>query len=161
MHAIRPAQSIDLDPLARLWHAGWREAHLRHVPEALARKRTLTSFRKRLDGFGDKLRVAGSPGRPIGFCTTGAGEVDQLFVAPAARGTGLARRLLADGEARLAAGGTTRAFLLCVIENTRAARFYAREGWTDMGVSTETLQTEDGPFRLDVLRFEKRLDARV
>ena len=157
MDPIRPATPPDLDPLARLWHDGWREAHLAHVPPELTAKRTLASFRARLDGFGDGLRVAGPAGAPLGFCAIRDDELDQLFVAPAARGSGLAARLLADGEARLAANGITRAHLLCVIENTRAAAFYARQGWQNMGVFREAVQTEDGPYRFDLIRFEKTL----
>lgn len=147
----------DFEPLARLWHDGWREAHLQHVPAELTAKRTLESFRHRLHGFGHGLRVAGPVGAPLGFCAIRDDELDQLFVAPQARGSGLAAGLLADGEKRLAAQGITRAHLLCVIENHRAARFYARHGWTNMGVSVEAVQTEDGPFRFELLRFEKNL----
>ena len=154
---IRSAQPADLDPLARLWHDGWMEAHLAHVPPALTAKRTLESFRNRLDGFGDCLRVAGDVGTPVGFCAIRDDELDQIFVAPDARGGGVAARLLADGEERLAANGIRRAHLLCVIENARAARFYERQGWTNMGVSVESVQTEDGPFAFKLLRFEKSL----
>lgn len=151
----RRAQSEDLDPLARLWHDGWREAHLAHVPAELTAKRTLQSFRARLNGFGDDVRVAGPLGAPTGFCAIRDDELDQLFVAPAARGSGLAATLLADGEARLAAKGIRRPHLLCVIQNHRAARFYERQGWENMGKAIEAVQTEDGPFRFELLRFEK------
>ncbi len=157
MHQPRPAQPPDLDPLARLWHDGWMEAHEAHVPAELTRKRTLESFRTRLDGFGDGLRVAGEVGRPLGFCAIREDELDQLFVAPDARGSGLAARLIADGEARLKANGIRRAHLLCVIENARAARFYERQGWIDTGISAEAVQTLDGPFTFEVIRFEKLL----
>lgn len=154
----RPALPADLDPLARLWHEGWREAHLAHVPAELTARRTLQSFRARLESFGDDLRTAGPEGAPLGFCAIRADELDQLFVAPEARGTGLAATLLADGEARLAARGVRRPHLLCVIRNTRAARFYERHGWKNMGISREAVATEDGPFAFDVLRFEKTLE---
>ncbi len=154
---LRPVTPNDLDPLARLWHDGWMEAHLAHVPAELTAKRTLQSFRDRLTGFGDDLRTAGPEGAPLGFCSIRDDELDQLFVDPSARGTGLAARLLSDGEARLKANGIARAHLLCVIQNLRAAKFYARQGWEDMGVHREAVQTQDGPFAFDVLRFEKSL----
>jgi GNAT superfamily N-acetyltransferase len=99
-------------------------------------------------------------GQPLGFCAIRDDELDQLFVSPEARGTGLAARLLADGEARLAARGVKRAHLLCVIENTHAAAFYARKGWENVGAAIEAVQTENGPFRFKLLRFEKSLDAK-
>lgn len=154
---LRSVNPDDIAPLAELWYDGWMEAHLAHVPEELTAKRTLESFRSRLIEFGNDLRTAGPIGTPLGFCAIREDELDQLFVAPAARGTGLARDLLSDGETRLKENGTERAHLLCVIENARAARFYARHGWEDMGVFHEAVQTEDGPFSFDVLRFEKTL----
>ena len=74
-----------------------------------------------------------------------------------ARGTGLAAALLVDGEKRLAENGVTHAHLLCLPENTRAARFYEKHGWDTGGPTMETLFTEDGPFALPLLRFEKTL----
>lgn len=154
---LRTTTPEDLEPLARLWHEGWMEAHLAHVPEELSKKRTLESFQNRLVKFGDDARVAGEIGEPLGFCAIREDELDQLFVSPDARGTGLAASLLTDGEARLKAKGVERAHLLCVIQNARAAHFYARQGWQDMGVSREAVQTEGAPFYFDVLRFEKDL----
>lgn len=157
MNKIRPAEPADLDPLAQLWLEGWTEAHAAHVPPELTAKRPLDSFRRRLEGYGDRLRTAGPVGAPLGMCVVTGDELDQIFVAHAARGTGLAAALLADGEARLAASGVTRAHLLCVIENTRAARFYEKYGWKNTGPSRESVFTDDGPFEFTVLRFEKTL----
>lgn len=127
------------------------------MPAELTTRRTLESFGNRLLGFGDGLRVVGPIGAPLGFCAIREDELDQLFVAPETRGSGLAAILLADGELCLAKQGTARAHLLCVIQNHRAVRFYERQGWTNMGVSVEAVQTEDGPFRFELLRFEKNL----
>lgn len=156
-HSIRQAEPSDFDPLTALWHSGWIEAHAAHVPPELTARRTEASFRRRLERFGTDLRVAGPVGQPLGFCAIREGQLDQLFVAPEARGLGLARTLLADGEARLVAKGIRRPSLLCVIENLRARRFYEREGWIDLGVQEEVLQTEEGPFPMRLIRFEKTL----
>ncbi|MEM7690802.1 MAG: GNAT family N-acetyltransferase, partial [Pseudomonadota bacterium] len=123
----------------------------------LSVQRTLESFLTRLTAFGDLARVAGPVGAPLGFCAVRDDELDQLFVGPDARGTGLARDLLADGEARMRSTGVKRAHLLCVIANARAAKFYARQGWTDMGVVTGTVAGADGGFSFPLLRFEKTL----
>ena len=155
---IRPASPADLDPLARLWQQGWNDAHAAFVPPDLLQYRTLNSFRARLDAYGDRLRTAGPPGTPLGLCAIKPDELDQLYVAPDAQGTGLAARLLADGETRLAAQGTTRAHLLCLKENARAARFYERQGWSNLGVREEALDTAEGPYPIKLFRFEKSLD---
>src|SRR5687768_14255831 len=45
---IRAARGADVDQLAQIWFDGWRDGHLAIVPAALARLRTLESFRDRL-----------------------------------------------------------------------------------------------------------------
>ena len=160
MSLIRPATRTDFDALARLWHAGWHEAHAAFVPTELTAKRSLESFRIRLDRYGDRLRVAGPDGAPIGMCVIHDDELDQLFVAPEARGSGLAADLLTDGEDRLRAQGIVEAHLYCVQQNQRAARFYERQGWVNRGVAPGSVETLDGPFTFDVLRFEKTLVGR-
>ncbi len=154
---IRSASPDDFEPLAHLWHAGWMDAHLAHVPPELTAIRTLQSFRARIESYGDRLRVAGPIGAPLGMCVVTNDELDQIFVAREARGTGLAQALLADGEARLAANGVRRAHLLCVIENTRAVHFYEAQGWENTGPTMGSVFTEDGPFTFKLLRFEKTL----
>ena len=156
-NAIRPAIPADLGPLAGLWHDGWHESHAAHVPDGLVRQRTLATFEARLGRYGDRLRTAGPVGAPLGFCVVTEDEIDQLFVAPEARGTGLAEALLADGEARLAASGIREAHLLCLPENRRAVSFYERMGWTDHGVSVRTVEIEAGGFPLPVSVFRKTL----
>lgn len=159
MTALRPAAKTELEPLARLWHAGWHEAHAAIVPPELTRTRRLSSFRDRLARMCDDLRVSGPVGAPLGFCAIRGDELYQLFVAPEARGGGMAGMLLADGEARLAARGVRRAVLLCAEGNDRAARFYERSGWENMGLRRESVDTERGPFAFDLLRFERTLRA--
>lgn len=153
----RAATRDELDALARLWHAGWTDAHLAIVPAELARRRTLEQFRARLAANLDEVRVIGEVGAPLGFCMLREEELYQLFVAAEARGSGVAARLLADGEQRLAARGIETAWLDCAIGNERAARFYARSGWTRTGTVVSQVPTTDGPFALEVWRYEKRV----
>ena len=86
-------------------------------------------------------------------------ELYQLFVAPEARGGGVAATLMDDGEARLAARGHVTAWLACAIGNERAARFYRKRGWIYVGPFVSRLETSAGPFDLKVWRYEKRLAA--
>lgn len=153
----RQVTNADIQPLAELWWAGWHEAHAVHVPNSLVSQRTLKSFRTRLQSMGDSLRTAGPVGAPDGFCAISNQELDQLYVAPSARGTGLAGRLLQDGETRLIKEGVKRAHLHCLPQNTTAARFYANHGWRETGLFRDIVHGDNGGFALDVIRFEKDL----
>jgi GNAT superfamily N-acetyltransferase len=58
-----------------------------------------------------------------------SGEVKRLWVAPAARGQGLARRLMASVEDHARAMGLARLRLDTNATLTEAVAFYTREGW--------------------------------
>jgi GNAT superfamily N-acetyltransferase len=74
------------------------------------------------------LLVAG-PG-PDGFVFVGSdGEIPAFYVAEGARGRGLGRALM-DGAKALRPGGLT---LWTFEANTGARRFYAREGFREVG----------------------------
>ncbi len=154
---LRPLAEADLAPAARLWHLGWRDAHLDLVPPALIRLRTPRSFRERLAAARDRCRVTGPEGAPTGFVRIEGNEVDQFYIPLTARGTGLAGSLMAATEAFMREAGTSRAWLACAIGNDRAARFYTRCGWANAGVRRFGTETGDGPFEIDVWRFEKDL----
>ncbi|MFO7921073.1 MAG: GNAT family N-acetyltransferase [Nioella sp.] len=158
MSDLRPATQDDVPALARLWHAGWHEAHAAYTPAALTRLRTVEDFARRLRDALPDIRMAGPALRPLGFCAIRDDELYQLFVADAARGTGLAGRLLADGETRLAARGVGLARLLVGIGNERAGRFYARHGWQETGSVETRVDSSAGPFCLTLRSFAKRLD---
>lgn len=157
---IREALPDEVPLLAQIWHQGWREAHANIVPEALARTRTLQSFHDRLSAALPDTRVIGPPGRPIGLCILKGEELYQLYVAAEARGAGAAAALIGDAEKRLAAIGVKTAWLACAIGNARAARFYEKSGWRRAGTVVENLETSDGPFALEVWRYERDLFAR-
>lgn len=154
---MREARRGDVDALAQLWHEGWQEAHAPILPAELARFRTLPSFRSRLEAGLHDVRVMGEAGDPLGFCMLKDDELYQLYVAPAARGSGVAVSLLSDGERRLAARGVSTAWLACAIGNDRAARFYEKNGWRRVGTRAYEIPTPEGIFPLEVWRFEKPL----
>ena len=156
MH-VRDAQAGEIDALARVWHDAWHEAHAKIVPRALTRVRTLQNFTMRLREALGRTRVAGAPERPDGFCIVKGDELDHLFIASHARGFGAAATLLADAEARLAAGGIELAWLACAIGNDRAARFYEKHGWRRAGVFVHHPQTPEGRLTMQAWRYEKRL----
>jgi putative acetyltransferase len=121
--------------LADLWVASWREAMpfidfaarrawlCRHVP-ALEAEGALT------------LCALDAPGHLaskhlLGFLVLdpAAGYIDQLAVAPCAKGKGVARRLLAEAR-QLSPKGLR---LDVNIDNPRAVRFYEREDFVTVG----------------------------
>lgn len=154
---IRAADESEIDFLAALWYDGWQDAHAQILPVELARHRTLESFRQRLQAALSDVRVVGTIGEPLGLCLIKDGELNQLYVTAKARGTGVAARLLADGEARIRRSGMKTAWLACAIGNERAARFYEKNGWHRAGNVVIPLETPDGPFPLEVWRYEKEL----
>lgn len=154
---VRSVGPAEVAHLAKLWHDGWQDAHARILPAALARARTLESFKDRLDVHLADVRAVGPMGSAEGFCIVKDDELYQLFVAAQSRGRGAAAALIGDAEARIAASGARSAWLACAIGNERAARFYERSGWNRVGTMESRLETPDGVFRLEVWRYEKSL----
>ena len=153
----RNAEDADVEAIARIWHAGWRDAHADILPEDLARHRTLERFRERARNLLADTRAVGPPGAPVAFFMLKDDELYQFYVDAGARGTGVASALIADAEARLAAQGVATAWLDCAIGNARAARFYEKSGWRRSGTVVSTLATPDSVFAVDVWRYEKEL----
>jgi GNAT superfamily N-acetyltransferase len=156
---IGPAETTEIEVLARLWYDGWQDAHADILPPELRRARTLESFAERLGAALDKVHVARDGGRLLGFYMLKGDELDQLYVAPEGRGMGVAAALISDAEERLAHNGTETAWLACAIGNDRAASFYEKSGWRRTGVVIDHLDTIHGPFDLEVWLYEKRLDS--
>ena len=150
-----PATEADLPAVARLWHDSWHDGHARHVPEALRDHRTLESFARRLPPLIGALRLARNGGDVLGMCVVQEAEVDQLFVAPEARGKGAAAELLADAEARIRATGADQGHLFVIKENLRARAFYEKHGWQDAGPQEVVLRETGDQVRLVVRRYEK------
>jgi ribosomal protein S18 acetylase RimI-like enzyme len=154
---VRAAQQAEIGELAKLWHEGWHEAHAQLVPPELTRLRTLESFSDRLLAALADVRVAGPPGKPVGFYILQGSELYQLYVSAQSRGSGVADALIADAERRLLESGSQTAWLACAIGNQRAARFYEKSGWRRVGTMVYEAETSEGTCRLEVWRYEKPL----
>jgi GNAT superfamily N-acetyltransferase len=154
--ALRPATADDVEAIASVWHSAWMDGHLGHVPAALVSDRTLPSFRLRVPSRLDQTTVAVDAEGVIGFVTVHDDEIEQLFVAERARGTGVAAALLRHGEHRIGAWFPT-AWLAVVAGNARARAFYARQGWTDDGPIAYEAETSTGRAIVPSHRYEKRL----
>lgn len=122
--SFRDYHASDEDAAIALWHRTWQIAY----PDI--------DFAARLDGWHTRWRdelvphtrivVAEREGAIAGFVTIdGKGYLDQLVVDPDLWGSGLGDALV-DRAKALSPGGIT---LLVNTDNTRAIRFYERNGF--------------------------------
>lgn len=154
---IRTATHADAPAIADIWHAGWPDGHLGHVPEELVAVRTEESFRQRAAERVAVTVVAEVGGTVAGFTMVVDDEVEQVYVDASHRGSGVADALLADAEARIRAAGHSRAWLAVVAGNARARRFYERRGWVDEGPLVYPAEGPDGPIDVPAHRYVKDL----
>lgn len=152
-----PPQDDLMDAAAQMWWRGWHDGHAGIVPDRLTGLRTLENFRQRLDQHRAATTFAVQDGAVRGLFMLEDGELEQFYVHPEARGTGLATWLMAGAEDALRAQGHSAVWLACSVGNARAARFYEKAGWTYTRTETFNAETSVGPFPLDVWRYEKAL----
>jgi putative acetyltransferase len=128
--ALRDFAEADLPALIDLWVAAWSETGL--GIDFAARRAWLTGHLCALRSRGAEIIVGlDAGGRPAGFAAIDAksGYLDQLCVAPAERGSGLASALLDEAKRR-----SPDVIELDANEmNPRARRFYEREGFSVVG----------------------------
>ena len=153
-YQTRPIAAREHGAVAQLWHDAWHEAHALHVPAELSAIRSLPAFLHRIAGMGDRARTIGPEGAPLGLCAINGRQMEQLFVASAARGTGVAAALLTDAEERMRAAGVVSAYLDCIPQNMTAIRFYEKMGWSSTGIHPVTLNEA---ITLDCIVFTKSL----
>ncbi|HEY3632179.1 MAG TPA: GNAT family N-acetyltransferase [Jatrophihabitantaceae bacterium] len=152
---FRRATKSDIDPIAQLWFDGWRDGHLGNVPDELLPLRTRESFDGRTADALDSTLVAEVEGDVAGFVMVVGDEVEQVYVAAAHRGTGVAGALLVEAERLVREGGHARAWLAVVPGNARARRFYERSGWRDEGLFDYPASVERGTLPVPCHRYVK------
>ena len=103
----------------------------------------------------DVLGFAGyGPTRDEGEDCCAVGEIRQIYLLPEAWGKGFGQRLMSAALIRLASAGYTQATLWALTTNTRARRFYEKNGWAPDG----TTRSDDmSGFQVDQLRYRKEL----
>jgi GNAT superfamily N-acetyltransferase len=158
MLTLRAAAPDDVAAIADVWHRGWRDGHLGHVPEALLAHRDLGSFLRRVPERLASTTLAILGGRIVGFVVLCGDELEQLYVDASARGSGAAVALIRHGE-RTIAQRFERAWLAVATGNARARRFYAREGWSDAGPFDYAAQVDGGSVAVPCHRYEKHVAA--
>jgi ribosomal protein S18 acetylase RimI-like enzyme len=132
---IRPAGESDVPEVARVWAAGWRDAHVGHVPEALLAVRTEEYFARTAAELVGTTLLAVDDDTVLGVVMVDGEELLQLAVTSAARGRGVGQALVTAAE-ELIGAAHDRAELAVVPGNSTARRLYERCGWTDLGEVT-------------------------
>lgn len=151
---LRAPGERDVDTIAQVWHQGWRDGHLDHVPAALLPYRTVEHFRARVPPRLANTTLGMLAGAVVGLVVVHDDELEQLFVLGAGRGTGLADMLLRRGE-QLIAQRFEEAWLAVTSENTRARRFYEREGWHDAGALAYRAEIPGASLPVPSRRYRK------
>jgi ribosomal protein S18 acetylase RimI-like enzyme len=132
----RPAEARDLDEVASLFDA-YRQFYEMPPDLALARRYLQERFRR---GESVIIVAEDANGRLTGFtqlypafCSVAADRtfvLYDLFVTPAARGTGAGRALMEAAEAHARAAGAVRLELQTARTNTIGQSLYESCGWT-------------------------------
>ena len=151
---LRPAAPDDAETIANVWHSGWRDGHIGHVPDALLPHRHLDDFRRRAPPRLPETTVATIAGEVVGFVTVIEDEIEQLYVVATARGTGVAGILMRHGEQVIARRFDT-AWLSVAVGNARARRFYERSGWRDAEAIDYQAEIAGGTLPVPCRRYEK------
>jgi GNAT superfamily N-acetyltransferase len=152
---VRRATADDADAVARIWYGGWRDGHLGHVPAELVAVRTEESFWTRAEERVADTTVAVVQDEVAGFVIVVGDEVEQVYVAPDHRGSGIAGLLIAEAERQVKANGHGRAWLAVASGNARARRFYQRSGWTDAGAFDYQASVDSGTLPVPCHRYVK------
>ncbi len=154
---LRSAEAQDAGEIAEIWRLGWQDGHLGLVPEELVDVRTGASFRTRASARISDTTVATVDGAVVGFVMVVDDEVEQVYVAAARRGTGVAKALIGEAERQVEANGHAKAWLAVVAGNARARAFYERAGWVDEGPFDYAAAIEDGAIAVPCRRYTKLL----
>jgi len=167
---LRPAVPDDALAVARVhvraWQVGYRGLLPAEYLDSLrAEDRTARYTFGRADGPRTTVAIERSEtesgalrgidrGELVGFATIHGAELCALHVDPAVWSRGVGRALIAQARADLAAAGVTEAHLWVLAGNTRAERFYQRDGWTTDG--TRRSDTVWGAV-VDEIAYRRRL----
>jgi putative acetyltransferase len=147
---LRPLAPGDLPAVTDLWVAAWRGAGL--AIDFDARRNWFEMHLAELASGGAEIVVAQDARHALAGLVTinpASGHLDQLCVAPEQQGSGLARLLLDAAKSRAPRGVR----LEVNVDNSRACRFYRREGFVEIGKGNSNASG------LPILIMEWRADA--
>ncbi|MEM9344389.1 MAG: GNAT family N-acetyltransferase [Pseudomonadota bacterium] len=141
---VRPFEPDDASDVTVAWFEGWHDAHAAFLPEALVSTRGLEAFQKAAPRLAAPVDVAEVEGRVVGFAQVNGQELEKLFLARHARGTGVAQALMASAEQRIRSEGFVEGILDYVRGNARAARFYEKSDWRIVREEEDEIELPDG-----------------
>lgn len=151
---IRQADKDAVHRVAQIWHLGWHLGHAAVVDNELVGLRVPEEFVARTQAHLSETYVALVEGEIIGFFMVKHNELYQFYLDVAHHGSGFAKAMMVEAEARLSG---PRAWLGCTVGNDRAAAFYVKAGWQNMGVEVFEAETSQGTCPVNIWRFEKTL----
>lgn len=153
MTEVRAAVAADAEAVARVHVRAWQSAYRGLIAQEYLDSLTPEARARRYDfgrpGIGVPVTLVAVQHDTIcGLVTTGLyrdddlpnfGELMAIYVDPDCLGTGIGRLLIGAGRDRLRALGVAGAALWVLQDNSRARRFYERDGWRPDGTCrTET-----------------------
>jgi ribosomal protein S18 acetylase RimI-like enzyme len=127
---IRPYEASDLDVVVKIWFESWKSIGIKQAG-SITREHLRERLPQEIAG-GWSVHVAIAGGDIAGFVAFQADHLQQLFIAPAFQGRGIGKSLLNFAKQQMPAGFR----LATAVENTRACRFYEREGLMRGEIST-------------------------
>ena len=158
---IRPATADDAEELVRAneaaWNAGMAQVADKKLGELAPFEGRVARYREGVAAVppGMRLWVAEREGRIVGHATVAVdkalGELSALYVVPEEWGSGVAGALHDEAVVGMRELGATEATLWVVEGNTRARRFYEREGWSADG------ETKSSMFDIREVRYRRPL----
>ncbi|MGJ8528507.1 N-acetyltransferase family protein [Maritalea sp.] len=154
---IRVAKPGELTSLSAFYHKIWHETQAPYQHPDIAKFRDVRFMQARIDEFYPNIIVAVEAANIIGLIVAHDSRISQLFIDKEFRRQKLGEKLLALGEAKLAAEGTIIASLNCLTGNENARRFYERNGWHVERELKKTGQTHKGDVAINVWEMMKRL----
>lgn len=141
---LRSAVPDDALPVARVhvrsWQVGYRNLMPAEYLDGLRPEDWVGRYEFGAEPGKPETLVAVEDGAILGFATVaplrhaaarGTGEIWALYVDPPWWGRDIGRALIEGARNRLRAAGFREAVLWVLAGNTRAQRFYRRDGWLD------------------------------
>jgi ribosomal protein S18 acetylase RimI-like enzyme len=162
---VRRASEADVMAVAAIKVAAWRHAYRGIVPQAVLDALTPEQVRAEWlgvagDTFYERALVAEKDGALYGYAMFGpvqgdahghSGQLYAIYLQPALIGTGLGAQLFGAASARLQQDGHDSFLLWVFTANTRARRFYERQG--GRLIADAALVTEIGGAQLPEVAY--------